>query len=808
MRVSSYICFLTAFLLLKAGIVRPQARRVIKFNDGWSFMLSSDTATTGDGQPKKTWRSLSLPHDWSIESDFSSRHPSTNQGGALPGGTGWYRKRFGMPSVRKGVIVRIEFDGVYRDSEVWINGHYLGKRPNGYVGFAYEITAYLLSGVQNELVVKVDNSRQPDSRWYTGSGIYRDVRIVMTDAVAVAQWGSFITTPDAGEDSAIALIRHDITNATGAMVDIRWQTQVFDPKGRLVASSFVTRSARIQPSGSRLEDRLVIHKPLLWSVDHPNMYRAVVRIFRGGKETDRYETDFGIRTIRFDVAKGFLLNKKTLMLKGVCMHHDLGALGAVANTRAMERQLRILKEMGCNAIRTAHNPPAAAFLDLCDRMGFLVMDEAFDMWKKKKNKFDYHLDFTGWHERDLKSMVLRDRNHPSVFMWSIGNEIREQFDSSGILITGKLASIVRSVDSTRPIISALTETFPEKNFIFMSGALDVLGFNYKSYDYPFLPERFPGQTFIATETASALQTRGVYQQPSDSIRVWPPDHRSQTNFTGGNSDHTSSAYDNTHAYWGVTHERAWLDVKRNPHMAGAFVWSGFDYLGEPTPYPFPARSSYFGIIDLAGFPKDVYHMYRSEWTDSDVLHIFPHWNWKPGDTIDVWAYYNNADEVELLLNGKSVGSRRKDTGSLHVQWRLPYEPGSLRAVTRKDGREVLIKEVSTAGKPARINLSADRYAIRSDGKDLSFITATILDAKGVTVPDADREIVFSIHGPARIAGTDNGYQADTTSLQLPRRMTWKGLALAIIGSTHKKGNVTIVAKAAGLPDARLLLKTY
>ena len=365
-----------------------------------------------------------------------------------------------------------------------------------------------------------------------------------------------------------------------------------------------------------------INNPLLWSVQTPNLYRLQTKIFDANKLIDSSSTTFGIRSIQFDSKKGFFLNNQPLKIKGVCMHHDLGALGAAFNKAAAKRQLQILKDMGCNAIRTAHNPPAPEFLDLCDKIGFLVMDEAFDMWNKKKNKFDYSRDFKEWYKKDLEDMVKRDRNHPSVFMWSIGNEIREQFDSSAKIFTQELVGIVKNIDPTRPVTSAVTETLWEKNFIAQANALDVIGFNYKDYDYDSLPKRFPGQKFIASETVSGLATRGVYQSPSDTNRIWPPNYKVQDTFTG-NKDLTCAAYDNTYAYWGNTHEKAWLAVKKRDFIAGTFVWSGFDFLGEPVPYQWPARSAYYGIVDLAGFPKDVYYMYQSEWTTKPVLHIFP-----------------------------------------------------------------------------------------------------------------------------------------------------------------------------------------
>ena len=403
-------------------------------------------------------------------------------------------------------------------------------------------------------------------------------------------------------------------------------------------------------------------------------------------------------------------------------------------------------------------------------------------------------------------MVLRDRNHPSIIMWSIGNEVREQFDSTGTAIAEELVSNVKSLDKSRPVTSALTETFAEKNFITKANVLDVIGFNYKDYDYAELPKRFPGQKFIALETASALETRGVYEFPGDSIRIWPPNFKVQDTFTA-NKDFTSSAYDNTHAYWGNTHERSWLAVKRNPHIAGAFVWSGFDYLGEPMPYPkFPARSSYYGIIDLAGFPKDVYYMYQSEWSTKPVLHIFPHWSWKPGQLVDVWAYYNNADEVELFLNGKSLGIRRKNDSTLHVMWRVPFKAGTLKAVSRKNGNIILTKEIKTAGEAARIELIVDKTNLRSGEKDLSFVTARILDKKGNLVPYADNLIKFSITGNGTIVGTDNGYQADTVSLKIHERKCWKGMSLAIIQSTEKKGNITLTATSPGISSATITIR--
>ena len=803
-RIYLHISFVF-FLLLHLNVY-AQVRSEIDFNKGWKFYLGDDSTAKNVLYNDSKWRDLSLPHDWSIESDFIKDAPATNQGGSLPGGIGWYRKTFTLPSSTISKNVSIKFDGVYKNSEVWINGHYLGKRPNGYVAFSYDLTDYILPSPQkNVIAVKVDNSQQPDSRWYSGSGIYRNVKLIIKNKTAINEHGIFVTTPEVSKESATIEIT---TVMSGNFVDRQPFSivhTILDSKGLAVTTQKPYKFNFYGP-GTALVQKLKVKNPILWSVDRPHLYTLRTQVLKNGKVVDQADNVFGIRTFNFDSQQGFFLNNKPLKIHGVCMHHDLGALGAAFNKEAARRQLKILKEMGCNAIRFSHNPPASEYLDLCDQMGFLVIDEAFDMWQKRKNKYDYHLDFKEWHKKDLEAMVLRDRNHPSVIMWSIGNEIREQFDSTGTTITEELVSILKGMDNSRPITTALTETFPEKNFITKANTLDVLGFNYKDYDYAALPKRFPGQKFIALETASALGTRGVYEFPSDSIRVWPPNFKVQDTFSA-NKNFTSAAYDNTHAYWGNTHERSWLAVKNNQHIAGAFVWSGFDYLGEPMPYPkFPARSSYYGIIDLAGIPKDVYYMYQSEWSIKPVLHIFPHWNWKPGQVVDVWAYYNNADEVELFLNGRSLGIRKKNDSILHVMWRVPFEVGTLKAISRKNGKIILTNEIKTAGDAAQIELTVDKTNLKADGKDLTFVTVRVLDRTGTLIPYADNLIEFSVKGNGVLAGTDNGYQADTISLKSNKRKCWNGLALAIIQSTEKKGNITLMATSPGISSASITIR--
>lgn len=780
------VCFLSI-------ACKEQTSRVTTdFNQHWKFFLGDNPDASQVSFDDAAWRSLNLPHDWSIEGNFDENNPGKAEEGGLPAGTGWYRKSFTLAGPGHKHVF-IDFDGIYRKSEVWINGHYLGKRPNGYISFRYDITPYVNGADKNVLAVRVDNSEQPNSRWYTGSGIYRNVHLITTGEVFVDHWGTFITTPQVTAEKTTVNLNIRLNSPSGAVSDVTVETTVSDRESNF--TSTVRLSGFSVDSLKNISQEIELLHPALWSIDDPHLYKAIIKVFLKGDLTDTYETIFGIRDFQFDSEKGFSLNGESLKIHGVCMHHDLGALGAAVNKRAIERQLELLKAMGCNAIRTAHNPPAPELLDLCDSMGFLVMDEAFDVWKKKKVQHDSHTFWDEWHERDLKDMILRDRNHPSIIMWSIGNEIREQFDSTGIAITKELVDIVKSLDTSRPVVCALTENDPAKNFIYQSHTLDVLGFNYKHEAYDKLPELFPDEKIIASENMSALATRGHYDMPSDSIRRWPINYKTPLK---GNADWTVSSYDNVSAYWGSTHEETLKAFNQHDYLAGLFVWTGFDYLGEPIPYPWPARSSYFGIIDLAGFPKDAWYLYQSEWADTPVLHVFPHWNWNAGDTVDVWAYYNNADEVELFVNGKSQGTRRKENGDMHVMWRIQYTPGTIDAVSRKDGKVVLKRTINTAGKPAKVDLTADRSRIRSDGYDLSFVTVKILDKDGNLVPDADTKISFEVGGEGFLAGTDNGYQASLESFKSNERKAFNGMCLAILQSNGKAGAITLKASAAGL----------
>lgn len=797
--------FWIALLLFSACQSQKKTEnRRSSFNEGWKFSLDAGNNAHQISYNDQEWRILDLPHDWSIEGEFSEEHPAGYGGGALPGGIGWYRKSFVLSEEDKGKNIYIDFDGVYHESEVWVNGHFLGKRPNGYISFRYELTDHLhYDGQENIIAVKADNSNQPNSRWYSGSGIYRNVWLVKTHALHVDHWGTFVTTPEVSEGAATISVNTSIRNSRNTEGSFSLETSILDSDGNEVAQH-KEENISLQPDNNEVKQTMQVKNPQLWHVDSPYLYKVISKLSIDGEVVDKYENPLGIRYFNFDDKEGFSLNGEHLIIKGVNNHHDLGALGAAINTRALERQLEIMKSMGVNGIRTAHNPPAPELLDLCDKMGFIVMDEAFDMWAKSKTKNDYSQHWDEWHEQDLRDLIKRDRNHPSVFIWSIGNEIPEQWEEVGYKIAENLGKIVKDMDPTRPVTAGLNHPYPD-NSIYRSGALDLVGFNYHHEDFKSFPEDFPGEKFLGTETTSALATRGYYDMPSDSIRRWPI--RWDLPFTEGNPDLTVSAYDNVSAPWGSTHEETWKLIKKHKYLSGMYIWTGFDYLGEPTPYAYPARSSYFGVVDLAGFPKDTFYMYKSEWTDEKVLHVFPHWNWEEGKTVDVWAYYNHADEVELFLNDESLGIQRKEDDDLHVMWRVDFQPGTIRAVSRMGGENVLVREIHTTGAPAKIVLEADRSELQANGNDMSFITVKVLDAVGNLVPRADNLISFQVEGNGFIAAIDNGDPTDLTLFQAKQRKVFNGLALVFVKTGKESGAITITASADGLEGSTLQLNS-
>ena len=757
-----HLFVLIAILSSLAG----QARERVCFDSDWRFVLADSAQMSNVEYNDSWWRKLDVPHDWAIEGDFYASNPSGAGGGALPGGIGWYRKYFSLPTSKEKYF--LEFDGVYMNSTVYINGQKVGFRPYGYSSFEYDITPYVHEG-KNVVAVRVDNSDQPNSRWYSGCGIYRHVWLTKTNPIHIKHWGVYV------HDGKVEV---DYENPTKQKVTVKntW----FDASGKPVN----------------------IKKPRQWSCEDPYIYKVRTQLLVAGKVVDEVVTTTGFRDFKFDSKTGFWLNGKNFKLNGVCEHHDFGCLGAALNEDALHRKLTKLKAMGVNAIRSSHNPPAPELLNMCDTMGIIVMDESFDMWRRRKTQNDYARFFDEWHERDLTDLILRDRNHPSILMWSIGNEVLEQWsdakadtltleqanlilnaghDASTLakegelsvnsLLTRHLAEIVKRYDTTRPITAGCNEANPN-NHLFKSGAIDIIGFNYHHQWVPGVPQNFPDKPFIFSESVSALQTRGYYMMPSDSIYRAPK----QWWLPYTDPSYMCSAYDNMSASWGSTHEETWDVIKHTPYVGGQFIWTGFDYIGEPTPYGFPARSSYFGIIDLAGFPKDSYYMYQSEWTSKPMLHLFPHWNWLPGQTIDLWAYYNNADEVELFINGVSAGIRQKaDSHQFHVMWRVQFEPGEIKAVSRKNGKTVCEQTIKTAGPAHHIRLTTDYK-----GKNTTFITVEVVDKDGNLCPWAENQIEFSTTGDAKILGTDNGCQTSMERFQAPRRKTFFGKCMVVV----------------------------
>lgn len=773
------------FLALMTSILSADARERQLFDNGWLFRLADSTQMAQKDYNDRAWRRLNLPQDWAIEGDFRVTNPSGAKGGALPGGIGWYRKHCKINPTAKNDKYYIDFDGVYMNSTVYVNGHCLGTRPYGYSSFQYDLTPYLNKEGDNVIAVRVDNGDQPNSRWYSGCGIYRHVWLTSTSDTHIAHWGVHVVTSVKGEVN----VSVQLEGANGSRPVVR--NTVYDDKGKVVA----------RKESRSLTQQLKVKSPKLWSVDSPNIYSVKSEVMIDGKAVDSETTTTGFRSFRFDDKTGFWLNGKNIKVNGVCLHHDQGCLGSALHEDAVHRQLKMMKEMGVNAIRTTHNPPAPELLNMCDTMGLLVMDESFDMWRQKKTEHDYARYFDKWFERDLSDMLLRDRNHPSVFMWSIGNEIREQRskESSDSLLVLKLAEIVRKYDNTRPITAGCNYQSRD-NMLFKAGALDVIGYNYHQRYIKDVPTIFPGKPFIMTESVSAVETRGYYRMPSDKIFIDPS---TRTN-SYTNPTFMCSGYDNEKASWGATHEENWDIVKHTPFCSGQFIWTGFDYIGEPTPYDFPARSSYFGIVDLAGFPKDVYYMYQSEWTTKPVLHLFPHWNWLPGQTVDMWCYYNNADEAELFVNGKSQGIRRKGDHDYHVMWRVKYEPGEVKVVARRDGNIAGEQTLRTAGQPSAVKLSINYDGLRENGglsediPHLVYVEADIVDSNGNICSLSDNEVFFSAEG-AEIIGVDNGLQTSMERFKADHRKAFNGKCIVIIQPTAK--NFTIKAQAVGLKES-------
>ncbi len=773
------------------------------------------------------WRLLNLPHDWGIEGPFKQEYPGET--GKLPWwGVGWYRKHLEVPASDQGRKIYLDVDGAMAYATVWVNGQFAGGWPYGYASWHVDLTPFVKFGADNVIAIRLDNP--PDSsRWYPGGGIYRNVWLVKTAPVHVAHWGTYATTPEISAKAATVKIEVNVQNETASDSVVTVRNEIIElgsngVRGKSIAS-LATAGVKIAAHQSQAnEGQIIIPNPKLWSIEKPQRYVVVTTIEQDGKPVDSYETPFGIRTIQFTADNGFLLNGQRVPLKGVCDHHDLGAIGTAINIRALERQIEILKAMGGNAIRTSHNPPAPELLDLCDRLGMVVMDESFDCWKNGKNRNDYHLLWDDWHEKDWRAELRRDRNHPCIILWSIGNEVGEQGSPAGLEISAELTRIAHEEDPTRPTTSACSDG--RAAFNGFQKNLDVLGYNYKPTEYGRAHDANPGLPVIGSETASCVSSRGEYFFPVSNYK------------SEGQANFQMSSYDLYSPPWATPPEWEFKGQDRFPYVGGEFVWTGFDYLGEPTPYngdmsnllnfpdpaerakmqkelealgriKVPSRSSYFGIIDLAGFPKDRYYLYQARWRpDLPMAHILPHWNWpdRVGQITPVHVY-TSGDSAELFLNGKSLGLKKKGQYEYRLRWdNVVYHPGELKVVAYKNGKKWATDVMKTTSPATKLQMQADRNQIKGDGQDLSFVTVTVADKKGLLAPRSQNRVHFDISGPGEIVATDNGDATSFESFQSHDRNAFNGLCLVIVRTkAGEPGIITLQATSDGLAGAKILI---
>ncbi|MEO8200296.1 MAG: glycoside hydrolase family 2 TIM barrel-domain containing protein [Gemmatimonadota bacterium] len=784
-------------------------RQHLLMDPGWRFSTGDFPGAEAPRFDDRQWRQLDLPHDWSIEGTPKEDAPGGGRVGFFPGGVGWYRKTFRLPAGARNQEVSLEFDGIYMNSDVWINGTHLGMRPYGYIGFAYDITQHLVPG-DNVVAVRVDNSRQPNSRWYTGSGIYRHAWLTITSPLNVGHWGTYVTTPRADSTSGDLTVRTKVANQSAAARRGLLRSIVLDSAGREVARKDIPFTIN-QGDIVQVDQQLAIAAPHLWSLESPYLYSLRSEVLDGRRMADVTITPFGIRTIAYDKDRGFLLNGRRVKMRGVNLHHEAGGLGAAVPEQVWESRLRSLKAMGVNSIRTSHNPPAPEFLDLCDRLGFLVMAEAFDEWTIGKVPEGYHKYFAEWSERDVTDFVHRDRNHPSIVLWSAGNEIGEQTQPNGAQVLRRLVDIFHREDPTRPVTTGNDNIAAEGHpatLAFLNGE-DIVGYNYVDRWHErreLFAEQdrhdHPEWKMIGTESGTLFESMDErYSLGADATKV-------RANYTSGM----------------LSAERLWKWVELHDYFAGDFMWTGFDYLGEST-WPFKGFAS--GALDITGHPKDAYYLYQSLWSDRPVLHLFPHWNWpgREGQVIPVLAY-TNCSSVELFLNGRSLGEKRKEfpaqgtaggwntyalpvvnptTTDLHFSWDVPYEPGVLHAVgKRRDGTVGCDAEVRTAGSPAAIHLSADRETITTSLGDVALVRFAIVDSAGTVVPTAETEVHFSVNG-GRILTVDNANLQDLSPYSAVGRHTFNGRGLVVLRASAP-GAISVSASADGLPSASLGLK--
>lgn len=803
--MTRYIKFLSTalFFILSCLMVKAQKQENIErkqlFDSNWKFNLGDTPAASNPNFDDTKWRDLDLPHDWSIEGKLSPKNPMGGDGGFFPDGIGWYRKRFTIPATWEGKRISIYFEGVYMNSEVFINGKSLGIYPYGYSSFTYNLTPHLIFGKDNIISVKVDNSKQKNCRWYSGSGIYRHVWMIATDPIHVAQWGTAITTPIVSSKKASVLVKTLIKNETNLPQSITLKTQLWGANSKIAGNNQL-KVELLANSEKEITQTITVSKPSLWSPENPSLYQAQVQIIKNKDIIDNINTEFGIRSIKFSTENGFQLNGKTIKINGGCVHHDNGCLGAAAFDRAEERRIELLKAAGFNAIRTSHNPPSEAFLDACDRLGMMVIDESFDGWKEKKNKYDYALIFNEWWQRDLESMVLRDRNHPSIIMWSIGNEIIERKKPEAVETAKMLANCVRKIDPTRPVTSAMT-TWDKDWEIFdpLMAAHDVCGYNYELKRASSDHQRVPSRIIVQTES-----------YPKDAFANWKL-------------------------------------VQNNNYIIGDFVWTALDYLGESgigrwyysgestsghaSADLFPWHGAYCGDIDVIGWRKPISHYRSMLYNNNEKLYMavrepnpepieitetlwsvwptWESWTWPgfEGKNIQV-EIYSKYPKVRLYLNNKLIGEQpTTEEQQFKATFTIPYTPGEIKAVGVLDGKEVETTMLKTADNAAKIKLSVDRSTILANGQDLSFVTVEVTDNYGVLQPNAENKLQFSIDGPGVIAGVDNANLKDVDSYVGTSRKAWHGRALVVIKSTKNAGDIKLKVSSVGLTDAIVRIKS-
>ena len=763
------------------------------FNSNWKFSQEANEKAHLIDVDDSQWRELDLPHDWAIEGPFTKE--VSYKGGYLPyPGRGWYRKSFFVSSDTKNMS--IEFDGIMRNSKVWLNGEYIGGWPYGYTSFALDITDKIKRGSKNLIAVSVEN-QDHSSRWYPGSGIYRNVWLTETDPVHVDHWGTFITTPKVTEKAATVMVKTKIKNTKDEDVNIELKTSIIDSEGLIIATNKSNNNKIPSKEEIELSHQLNIKNPKLWDIMSPEMYEAISEVYHDGRLIDTYHTPFGVRYFSFDPDKGFFLNGEHVKLQGVNLHHDLGPLGTAVNIRATQRQLEIMKEMGVNAIRTAHNPPSPEQLTLCDQMGIMVIDETFDEWSEAKNEVEnsYNIWFNEWSGKDTRALIKRDRNHPSIIMWSIGNEIPNLDSEKAKKNAKRLSDICREMDSSRPVNAGihLSTIFDDE----LKNYFDVFGMNYWQDRYDTIHKQFPNLPLLSTETSATLSSRGEYHFPVEEI------------YKGYNHPSKQiSSYDLINTGFGAIPDVE-FELQKSPWIAGQFVWSGFDYHGEPDPYEvgnYPAHSSYFGIVDMCGFKKDRFYLYQSQWSEKPMVHLLPHWNWngREGEVTPVYIYSNCA-VVELFVNGESKGKKEKTENTYRHKWEeITYQPGSIKAIGYDLSGNILCeKEIKTAGIPSNISLVPDRTEISANGDDLSFITVKITDKEGNLCPDASNLVRFDIEGEGTLLSVGNGDPTSLESYQKNERSAFHGLCLLIIKSSNNEGRIKISVSSENLESSSI-----